>query len=45
MVPALPTPLFLVMRILDEEEALREGLPGYVDYMQETRSRLIPGVW
>lgn len=45
VVPALSTPLFLVMRILDEEEALQEGLPGYVDYMQETRSRLIPGVW
>ena len=45
VVPALSTPLFLVLRILDEEEALQEGLPGYVDYMQETRSRLIPGVW
>ena len=45
MVSALPAPFFLMMRILDEEEALREGLPGYVDYMQETRSRLIPGIW
>jgi protein-S-isoprenylcysteine O-methyltransferase Ste14 len=45
MIPALFAPISLVMRILDEEGALREGLPGYVDYMQETRSRLIPGIW
>ena len=45
MIPALASPIFLVLRILDEEEALKEGLPGYIDYMQKTTSRLIPGVW
>jgi protein-S-isoprenylcysteine O-methyltransferase Ste14 len=45
VIPALAIPPFLVMRILDEEEVLKEGLPGYVEYVQKTRSRLIPGVW
>lgn len=45
MIPALAVPIFLVMRILDEEELLKEDLPGYLDYMQKTRNRLIPGVW
>ena len=45
LVPAAIMPCLLVMRILDEEEALVEGLPGYREYMERTTKRLIPGVW
>ena len=45
LLPALSTPLFLVARIRDEEEALLEELPGYREYTERTRHRLLPGVW
>jgi protein-S-isoprenylcysteine O-methyltransferase Ste14 len=34
-----------VIRILAEERFLRDELPGYGDYMHQTRYRLVPGVW
>ena len=45
VIPGLFITPFLVLRILDEEEALKEDLPGYVEYMEQTKSRLVPGVW
>ncbi len=41
-IPALP---LLVARILDEEKMLAEELPGYAEYTQKVRHRLIPRVW
>lgn len=35
----------LVWRILDEEIFLRRNLPGYAEYMQSVRYRLVPRVW
>ncbi|HVO43879.1 MAG TPA: isoprenylcysteine carboxylmethyltransferase family protein [Aggregatilineales bacterium] len=35
----------LVWRILDEEKLLRKDLPGYTDYMQKVRYRLVPYLW
>ena len=35
----------LVARILNEEKLLARDLPGYIEYMQKVRYRLIPGVW
>lgn len=35
----------IAARLLDEERALQQELPGYAAYMQRTRSRLIPGLW
>jgi protein-S-isoprenylcysteine O-methyltransferase Ste14 len=35
----------LVTRIVLEERLLRAGLPGYTDYMAQTRWRLLPHVW
>ncbi len=35
----------LVARILVEEKALREMLPGYIEYMEKVRYRLVPFVW
>ncbi len=45
LLPALLIVPILVMRILNEEKVLAEGLPGYSEYMQKTRYRLIPGIW
>jgi protein-S-isoprenylcysteine O-methyltransferase Ste14 len=42
VVPFLPV---LVWRIVDEETFLRKNLPGYVEYMQRVRYRLVPRVW
>jgi protein-S-isoprenylcysteine O-methyltransferase Ste14 len=35
----------LVWRLLDEEKFLARNLPGYVDYQNEVRYRLIPLLW
>jgi protein-S-isoprenylcysteine O-methyltransferase Ste14 len=35
----------LVLRILDEEKLLEKDLPGYREYEQEVRYRLIPYIW
>jgi len=41
---ALCVPL-LIFRLIFEERLLRQSLPGYADYCQRTRFRLIPGIW
>ena len=35
----------IVKRILNEEQVLAEGLPGYRKYMEKVKYRLIPFVW
>jgi protein-S-isoprenylcysteine O-methyltransferase Ste14 len=35
----------LAWRILDEEKTLKKDLPGYTEYMQKVRYRLLPSVW
>ena len=45
LIPALAMPLFMVLRIRDEEALLLEELDGYREYTEETRYRLIPGIW
>lgn len=42
VVPFFPV---LVWRIPDEENFLRKDLPGYAEYMQRVRYRLVPWVW
>ncbi|MET4202806.1 isoprenylcysteine carboxylmethyltransferase family protein [Bradyrhizobium sp. LA6.12] len=37
--------VLFAVRIGIEERTLREGLPGYSDYMTRVRYRLLPGVW
>jgi len=37
--------LGLAVRLLDEEAFLARNLPGYADYMQKVRYRLVPFVW
>ncbi len=41
---AVTTPV-LMWRILDEERLLKQDLPGYAEYMQKVRYRLVPHVW
>ena len=36
---------FYVIRLLNEEKVLRQELPGYSEYCQRTRFRLVPFVW
>ena len=35
----------LIVRTLLEEQTLRRSLPGYEDYAQQTRYRIIPRIW
>jgi len=35
----------LAWRILDEEKLLKKNLPGYVEYMEKVRYRLLPYIW
>jgi protein-S-isoprenylcysteine O-methyltransferase Ste14 len=36
---------FLIWRLLDEERLLARELPGYREYQQRVRWRLVPGIW
>jgi protein-S-isoprenylcysteine O-methyltransferase Ste14 len=45
MIPGAVIAPILVARILDEETALEKDLPGYVEYKQKTKYRLIPFIW
>ena len=38
-------PMLIIKRIRNEEEVLAAGLPGYIDYQQRVRYRLIPWIW
>ncbi|HTR19074.1 MAG TPA: isoprenylcysteine carboxylmethyltransferase family protein [Candidatus Paceibacterota bacterium] len=44
---ALIVPFFpvLLWRLLDEERILRKDLPGYTEYTQKVRYRLVPFIW
>jgi protein-S-isoprenylcysteine O-methyltransferase Ste14 len=35
----------LIWRILDEEKLLKQDLPGYKEYAQKVRYRLVPNLW
>jgi protein-S-isoprenylcysteine O-methyltransferase Ste14 len=36
---------FLLYRVINEDRVLRAQLPGYADYAQRVRWRLVPGIW
>jgi protein-S-isoprenylcysteine O-methyltransferase Ste14 len=38
-------PVILIFRILNEESILLKDLPGYKEYYQKIRYRLIPYIW
>jgi protein-S-isoprenylcysteine O-methyltransferase Ste14 len=41
----IPGAFVLILRILDEEKLLIRELPGYPEYAQRVRYRLVPHVW
>ena len=45
LVPAVVSCLLLVVRTVLEDKTLRNELPGYEEYAQRVRYRLVPGVW
>ena len=45
MAPILLMLPLMVRRTLIEEHMLARALPGYANYMQRVRSRIVPGVW
>ena len=45
LLPFAMYPVMIVIRILNEEKILTEGLDGYAEYKTKVRYRLIPFVW
>lgn len=45
LIPAGLASLLLILRTQWEDQTLQAELPGYKDYTQQVRYRLIPGVW
>lgn len=45
LVLVIPVLIALVLRILDEEELLRDELAGYSEYTRRVQYRLVPYVW
>ena len=45
LIPAVVSAALYVMRTFLEDKLLRAELPGYEDYAQQTRYRLVPGLW
>jgi protein-S-isoprenylcysteine O-methyltransferase Ste14 len=43
--PAAVIVPILIVRILNEEQVLERDLPGYTEYKQKVRYRLMPGIW
>ena len=44
-VPAILLGIVMIVRTALEDATLQKELPGYAEYAQKTRFRLIPGVW
>ena len=45
LIPFALYPVVTVIRILNEEKVLTEGLAGYATYKQKIKYRLIPFIW
>jgi protein-S-isoprenylcysteine O-methyltransferase Ste14 len=45
LIPAGLTAFLLLIRTALEDQTLQAELPGYRDYAQQVRYRLLPGVW
>jgi len=45
LIPAVFIVPLLVARLRNEEEVLLRDLPGYAEYTQKVKYRLLPGVW
>jgi protein-S-isoprenylcysteine O-methyltransferase Ste14 len=45
LIPFILYPIVIVIRIINEEKVLTEGLDGYSEYKKRVRYRLIPFIW
>ena len=45
LIPSVFVPLLLAQRIAHEEQVLKVSLPGYEEYTQRVRFRMIPFIW
>jgi protein-S-isoprenylcysteine O-methyltransferase Ste14 len=45
LVMFIPMTLIIVLRLLDEERFLQRSLPGYTEYCERVRFRLVPYFW
>ena len=45
LIPAMLECVLVGVRAVDEEKFLKANLPGYREYCEQVRYRLIPGVW
>ncbi len=45
LIPFALYPVVIVIRILNEERVLTEGLDGYAEYKKKVKYRLIPFIW
>lgn len=45
LIPFAVYPAVIVIRILNEERVLTDGLPGYAEYKKKVKFRLIPFIW
>ncbi|MBC8446411.1 MAG: isoprenylcysteine carboxylmethyltransferase family protein [Chloroflexi bacterium] len=45
LIPGVLAALLTVVRTALEDRTLQEELPGYAEYAQQTRYRLLPGLW
>jgi protein-S-isoprenylcysteine O-methyltransferase Ste14 len=45
LLPGALSALLTLVRTMLEDQALQEELPGYAEYAQQTRHRLLPGIW
>lgn len=45
LLAVLPIKWILIWRLVDEERFLSKNLPGYADYLQKVKYRLVPGIW
>jgi protein-S-isoprenylcysteine O-methyltransferase Ste14 len=45
LIPAALIPILLIIRIMNEEKVLVNGLKGYPEYMKKVKYRIIPFIW
>jgi protein-S-isoprenylcysteine O-methyltransferase Ste14 len=45
LLAVIPITMVIVLRLLDEEKFLAKNLPGYLEYRNRVRYRLIPFIW
>jgi len=45
LIAFIPLPVIVILRIFNEEKVLSTQLPGYTEYMQKVKYRLIPYIW